>query len=1211
MTEMRASLIVEADGSAAVSETQRVSGGLDTVSGAADKTAASFQKVATQSRAAERMQERLNATFNGFGAASRSARESAGAFEEAYRAQAAYRALEESIDPLIRAERELAAAQKVVNTAVSSGVASQEEAARSLQILKGRYDAVAAAQGRVGGTSGAMRGTIQNASFQIADAAVQLQAGTAASIVFAQQAPQLLGSMGMMGAVMGAVVAVGAPLVTMLLNAGDATQTFDERLGQLEGSLQSVSSHLEILRDQNLSLTFGNMSDDIRAMTEDLLALDRAAELETLQNTLDQLFSQNIDPTLLQRARQNFTAGLAMAGGGYQSGAYLAGQDLEQQNFQVLTGGRGPDFEEFSNRRQSLLDMAKAGEIEAVTAEVRSLINDFADGGPISDMNSTLLVMLRTLGEAVVGTAQLEAAYNGTALGRRLDQEAAKLTATFQRQSELAAAVVQFGENSAEVEAVRTRHAREGLQVRLREMGFLEDSAREQAVLADFDAAQADLARQRDAERAQSVRDTLAGLSNELAVSQAIGTHGEHSVEVERLRTDQARATLRVRLEELGATEDQIRLAEDLLDQSRAAARQAQIDRAERQAGQDLDAMRRQADLSRAILQYGRESLEVKRLQIAAARAEYEQSLLTRQVTEDTRQALLDRWDQTYGLAGPDPFGALASARAILDTQARSVAQLQLEQSLIGQTEETRRRVLALYEAELQIRRAGIDAESELAAQIRQGAEAASERASEVARQVDAWNSVRSAAEETIDGIVDAALDADLPGVFESIAEDIQGILAELAITNPLTNALLDSGLPTLGDVGGLNGVWTRLTGGVPAIDPSSVAAQAAARSVATMQVTAASVVIGGSGVSQYLSTRGTLDAANTDLPSGPVARQIWDFFRAKGLAPHQVAAIVGNAAGESSFNPHAVGDNGTSFGLFQHHAGRGAGLLSAVGGMSGLGNVEAQLEYVWRELLTSENGVLNRLLASANVEEATSIWMRGFERPSEASMASSWSTRLGSAEAALARFGTTAGDATSTLGSLGLGFDTFGAALAQAAQGFAGGGVQGGLTGFLGTFGAALAGGLGLPGFDGGGPTGGSDPSRVAGLVHEKEFVFDAASTRRIGVANLEAIRRGRMPGYSGGGYVSHASAYSFLAPGSAANNAAPIDARPIITVQNNSSTQIRENIEETTGPRGQRQYKLALSDAVATGISAPAGKAGQTLHARFGLRPGSKRRS
>jgi tape measure domain-containing protein len=58
-----------------------------------------------------------------------------------------------------------------------------------------------------------------------------------------------------------------------------------------------------------------------------------------------------------------------------------------------------------------------------------------------------------------------------------------------------------------------------------------------------------------------------------------------------------------------------------------------------------------------------------------------------------------------------------------------------------------------------------------------------------------------------------------------------------------------------------------------------------------------------------------------------------------------------------------------------------------------------------------------------------------------------------------------------------------------------------------------ALSEGLALAsmaGFEMGGYTGNVGTKEIAGLVHGREFVFDAASTQRIGVNNLEAIRNG-----------------------------------------------------------------------------------------------------
>ena len=67
----------------------------------------------------------------------------------------------------------------------------------------------------------------------------------------------------------------------------------------------------------------------------------------------------------------------------------------------------------------------------------------------------------------------------------------------------------------------------------------------------------------------------------------------------------------------------------------------------------------------------------------------------------------------------------------------------------------------------------------------------------------------------------------------------------------------------------------------------------------------------------------------------------------------------------------------------------------------------------------------------------------------------------------------------------------------------------------------AAVVAALAFKGFKTGGYTGGGGVNDIAGVVHGQEYVFDAASTSRIGVENLERIRRGESVGGSekGGG--------------------------------------------------------------------------------------------
>lgn len=56
--------------------------------------------------------------------------------------------------------------------------------------------------------------------------------------------------------------------------------------------------------------------------------------------------------------------------------------------------------------------------------------------------------------------------------------------------------------------------------------------------------------------------------------------------------------------------------------------------------------------------------------------------------------------------------------------------------------------------------------------------------------------------------------------------------------------------------------------------------------------------------------------------------------------------------------------------------------------------------------------------------------------------------------------------------------------------------------------------------GFAGGGWTGDMPTDQIAGFVHGREYVFDADTTARIGVSNLDAIRRG-VRGYAEGGWI------------------------------------------------------------------------------------------
>lgn len=312
---------------------------------------------------------------------------------------------------------------------------------------------------------------------------------------------------------------------------------------------------------------------------------------------------------------------------------------------------------------------------------------------------------------------------------------------------------------------------------------------------------------------------------------------------------------------------------------------------------------------------------------------------------------------------------------------------------------------------------------------------------------------------------------------------------------------------------------------------------------------------IAGAGVNAVASLLG--GAAN-DNKSGAAALtsnagvqgQIWNFFAQKGLQPHQIAGIMGNIGAESSFNPNAVGDNGTAFGLFQNHADRGggSGLLAS--------GVQGQLDHAWNELQGPENKAFQALLASKDAPGAAAAFA-GFERPRGFSWdnpqgADNFAGRLNGAESALAKFGSTTSAATQGVGQLGTGLGQLGQSLASSAfpaapQAGGGGGIGGFLTSLFAPSSssilagsaqarAALASGsAGL--FDRGGFTGVGGVNDPAGIVHRGEVVWSQRDVARAGgVAAVEGMRLGYR-GYASGGPV----AVPPIRPGPANSNGNP----------------------------------------------------------------------
>lgn len=107
--------------------------------------------------------------------------------------------------------------------------------------------------------------------------------------------------------------------------------------------------------------------------------------------------------------------------------------------------------------------------------------------------------------------------------------------------------------------------------------------------------------------------------------------------------------------------------------------------------------------------------------------------------------------------------------------------------------------------------------------------------------------------------------------------------------------------------------------------------------------------------------------------------QNIKSYLTQKGLSPNAVAGIMGNIEHESSFNPGISGDQGTSFGLFQHHATRKNNLLSYLKKRNlPSTNIEGQIDFA----LSEYPQLVKKLNKATSPQQAADIWVREFERP-------------------------------------------------------------------------------------------------------------------------------------------------------------------------------------------------------------------------------------
>ena len=108
-------------------------------------------------------------------------------------------------------------------------------------------------------------------------------------------------------------------------------------------------------------------------------------------------------------------------------------------------------------------------------------------------------------------------------------------------------------------------------------------------------------------------------------------------------------------------------------------------------------------------------------------------------------------------------------------------------------------------------------------------------------------------------------------------------------------------------------------------------------------------------------------------------AKMMYDYIKGKGYTSAQAKGIIANIYRESSFDPSAVGDSGTSHGLFQMHAGRSSAMRNSVPNWST--NWKGQID---QGLNNDVGPQYKSATAGMSAGDAAYWWQTKFERPAD-----------------------------------------------------------------------------------------------------------------------------------------------------------------------------------------------------------------------------------
>lgn len=158
-----------------------------------------------------------------------------------------YARLRAQIDPAYRAQQQYNQAIKVLDAELARGTIGLSQYSKNVQQLRNNTLGLVGAANGVRGSFRPMGNSVQQVGFQVGDFATQVAGGQSALVAFGQQASQLAGIFGPGGALLGAVIAIGAAIggafVRGMGEGEEATKSLRERIDELNISYDELTKN--------------------------------------------------------------------------------------------------------------------------------------------------------------------------------------------------------------------------------------------------------------------------------------------------------------------------------------------------------------------------------------------------------------------------------------------------------------------------------------------------------------------------------------------------------------------------------------------------------------------------------------------------------------------------------------------------------------------------------------------------------------------------------------------------------------------------------------------------------------------------------------------------------------------------------------------------------------------------------------------------------